>query len=308
MPIPNMTDVQMRAALKELEQALYNHEQWTETLYSTLICHLPPDERDTDRNAHHNCRFGQWYYKSGIPGLERHPGFAEIGLEHERMHQYAASLLRFSAENAPISIKDFERFLTALKRMRLEIATVQRELEGAIFNLDPLTGVHNRVDMLTKLREQHEFVRRNHPCTIAMMDLDLFKSVNDTYGHLAGDRVLIAFAHYIINHLRPYDKVFRYGGEEFLLCLADTDVAGADVIVNRLREELASLPHEVPGKEPFFVTVSFGLAALDANKSVEAVIDRADKALYAAKTKGRNRVIAWDPSMDEAPTETAGLP
>lgn len=289
--MPNMSAEQMRVALKELEQALYNHEQWTETLYGTLICRLPPDERDIDRSSHHNCRFGQWYYKSGIAGLERHPGFAEIGIEHERMHQYAASLLRASAEGVPISIKDFERFLTALKRMRLEIATVERELEGALFNLDPLTGVHNRVDMLTKLREQHEFVRRNHPCTIAMMDLDLFKSVNDTHGHLAGDRVLIAFAHYIINHLRPYDKVFRYGGEEFLLCLADTDVQSAEVIVNRLREELASLSHEAPGKEPFFVTVSFGLSALDPNKSVETIIDRADKALYVAKTKGRNRVI-----------------
>jgi len=308
MPIPNMSDEQMRIALKELEQALYNHEQWTETLYGTLICRLPPDERDTDRNAHHNCRFGQWYYKSGIPSLERHPGFAEIGLEHERMHQYASSLLRCSAEGAPISIKDFERFVTALKRMRLEITTVQRELEGAIFNLDPLTGVHNRVDMLTKLREQHEFVRRDHPCVIAMMDLDMFKSINDTYGHVAGDKVLISFARYIINHLRPYDKVFRYGGEEFLLCLADTDVQGAQTIINRLREELASLPHEAPGKGPFFVTVSFGLSALDANKSVEVAIDRADKALYVAKTKGRNRVICWDPSMDEPSRDAARLP
>ncbi|MCK9919234.1 diguanylate cyclase [Microbacteriaceae bacterium K1510] len=300
MPIPNMTDVQMRAALKELEQALYNHEQWTENLYGTLICRLQPDERDIATNAHHNCRFGQWYYKSGVPGLERHPGFAEIGLEHERMHQYAATLLNASANREPISTKDFERFLTALKRMRLEIVTVQHEIEGALFNLDPLTGVHNRVDMLTKLREQHEFVRRHHPCAIAMMDLDLFKSVNDTYGHAAGDKVLVAFAHYIVNHLRPYDKVFRYGGEEFLLCLADTNMPDAAIILDRLRGELASLQHDVPGKAPFFTTVSVGVAALDANKSVEEAMDRADRALYAAKTKGRNCVIAWSPSMDEA--------
>lgn len=308
MPLPHMSDEQMRTALKELEQALYNHDQWTETLYGTLICRLAPDERDASQSAHQTCRFGQWYYKSGIIGLERHPGFAEIGIEHQRMHQYAASLLRSSADGVPISVKDFERFLTALKRMRLEIATVQREMEGALFNLDPLTGVNNRIEMLTKLREQHEFVRRDHPCVVAMIDLDQFKSVNDNYGHLAGDKVLIAFAHYILSHLRPYDKVFRYGGEEFLLCLADTSVETAHAIVDRLREELASLPHEAQGKGDFFVTVSIGLAALDANKSVEIAIDRADRALYVAKAGGRNRAVCWAPSMDEPAAHMGGLP
>jgi diguanylate cyclase (GGDEF)-like protein len=306
MAIPNMSDEQMRTALKELEQAAYNHDQWAETLYGTLICHLSPDERDISRDAHHVCRFGQWFYKSGGLALSKHPGFAEIGLEHERMHQYAASLLRSSAEGVPISIKDYERFVTALKRLHLEIASVQHELEGALFNLDPLTGTPSRIEMLGKLREQQEFVRRKHPCVVAMMDLDMFKSVNDNYGHLVGDKVLIGFARYIMAHLRPYDKVFRFGGEEFLLCLADTDLEAGRVIIDRLREELGSLPNEANGKGPFHVTVSFGLTSLDPDISVEQSIDRADKALYVAKTKGRNRVVRWDVSMDECPTETQG--
>lgn len=302
MVIPTMPDEQMRTALKELEQASYNHDQWAETLYGTLICRLTPDDRDTDRNAHHTCRFGQWYYGSGNAALKNYPGFSEIGLEHERMHQYATSLLRASVDGVPISIKDYERFLTALKRLHLEISSVQRELESALFNLDPLTGTPSRLGMLSKLREQQEFVRRNHACTIAMMDLDLFKSVNDKYGHLVGDKVLIGFAHYIMAHLRPYDKVFRYGGEEFLICLADTDLETGSVIIERMREELASLPFEADGKVSFNVTVSFGIALLDADISVEQSIDRADKALYVAKAKGRNRVVSWEPSMNECPT------
>src|SRR5581483_1518293 len=108
MPVPNLADEQIRAALKELEQAVYNHGQWAETLYCTLICHLTPDERDISRDAHHRCRFGQWYYGSGSAAFADHPAFAEIGVEHERMHQYAASLLRMSADGVPISTADYE--------------------------------------------------------------------------------------------------------------------------------------------------------------------------------------------------------
>lgn len=299
MAIPISSADDMRSALKELEQAAYNHDQWAETLYGTLICRLTPDERDSSREAHHLCRFGQWYFKAGRASLGDHPGFAEIGVEHERMHQYAATLLRSSANGVPISINDYERFVTALKRLKLEISTLQHEIEGSLFNLDPLTGTPSRIGMLSKLREQQEFVRRDHPCTIAMMDLDHFKPVNDRYGHLVGDKVLVAFAAYIMAHLRPYDRVFRYGGEEFLVCMADTDLDTGRLIIDRLREELSSLPHEGNGKGPFHVTVSFGIAALDSDLPVERSIDRADRALYVAKETGRNRVIAWDASMSD---------
>lgn len=306
MTSPALSEDVMRAALKELEQAVYNHDQWAETLYGTLICRSAPDERDISPDAHHNCRFGQWFYRAGITVLKNHAGYAEIGLEHERMHQYAASLLRASMENVPISFNDYERFQTALKRLKLEIATVQSELQTTLFSLDPLTGTPSRVGMLSKLREQLELVRRNHSCTVAMMDLDHFKAVNDQYGHLVGDKVLIGFAHYLMAHLRPYDKVYRYGGEEFLVCLPDTDQQTACDIVERLALELASLSFQAEGTPEFHVTASFGVAALDPSVPVEQSIDRSDKALYAAKVRGRNRVVAWDASMSEFPTQSTG--
>jgi diguanylate cyclase len=302
MPIPNMSHEQMRSALKELEQAVYNHEQWAEGLFGTLICHLAPDRRDIGEAPHRTCRFGQWYYKSGIAALERYPGIAELGVEHERMHQYAASLLQSSMDGVPISIRDYERFVTALKRLRLEIATVQREIGDALYSIDPLTGTPGRIGMLTKLREQHELVKRRvHACTIAMMDLDQFKAVNDMYGHSVGDKVLIAFARYVMAHLRPYDKIFRYGGEEFLICLPDTDLQAGRDIIERFREELASLPFEAESKARFHVTVSSGLTLLDPDVSVEQAIDRADKALYAAKAAGRNLTLVWDETMNGSP-------
>ena len=302
MASSNMSDVQMRTALRELEQASYNHDQWAELIFGTLICHLTPDQRDIEPDAHKLCRFGQWYYASGIAELDSHPGIAEIGVEHLRMHQYAASLLRSAKDNIPISIQDFERFVTAVKRLRLEIATVQHELQDSLYNLDPLTGTPSRVGMLTKLRDEQELVKRRvHSCAVAMMDLDHFKTVNDTHGHIAGDAVLIAFARYVMAHLRPYDKVFRYGGEEFLICLPDTEPPMAFEVVDRLRTELGSLPNTANGSPSFQVTVSFGLAALDPDVPVELSIDRADRALYVAKANGRNQTVMWDVSMSEAP-------
>ncbi len=307
MPVSPIPSEMMRAVLKELEQAIYNHEQWAEALYGTLICHLEPDQRDLSGDAHRLCRFGQWYYKIGIVDLERLPGISEVGTAHERMHQYAGTLLRSSRDGVPISIGDYERFVTATKRLRLEVATLQRELENGLYNLDPLTGTPSRTGMLTNLREQRELVVRNvQACTVAMVDLDHFKVVNDKYGHAVGDKVLVDISHYIMAHLRPYDRVFRYGGEEFLICLPNADLEVGFSIIDRLRQEISSLPFEAARNERFHVTASFGLALLAPDLTVEQSIDNADKALYTAKAMGRNRATVWDVSMGQAATKSEG--
>lgn len=295
-----MTDEEMRASLRQLEQALYNHDQWAEALYGTLICRLDPDERDIAEEPHRRCRFGQWVYGPEAVALQRQPGFQEVGIEHERMHQFAAGLLCRSLAGAPIPIADYERFLSALKRLRLEILTLKREIEEALFNLDPLTGTPSRIGMLTKLRELQQLVKRGvFACCVAMADIDRFKRVNDGHGHLVGDQVLITIAHYMMRCLRPYDTVFRYAGDEFLLCLPDTDATVGNEILDRLRQGLVSLPHPADDNV-FVVTVSFGLATLDPNLPVEESVDRADKALYAAKRNGGNRTVIWDSSMAAA--------
>ncbi len=298
MMIPSLSPDLMHTVLAELEQALFNHDQWCEGLYGTLICRLPPDQRDMAPDAHQKCRFGQWYYGAGSVKLRQHRGFEEIAIEHQRMHQYARTLLIASTNKVSVSLPDYERFVNALKRMRLEIATLKHDIEDSLYNLDPLTGTASRIGMLTKLREELELVKRKvHSCCVAMMDLDNFKTVNDIHGHALGDRVLITIARYIMARLRPYDKLFRYGGDEFLLCAMDADLLVARGIIERLRAELASISHESNGKESFYVTVSVGLTLLDPDISVEQSIDRADRALYAAKLAGGNRIIVWDPSM-----------
>jgi diguanylate cyclase (GGDEF)-like protein len=128
------------------------------------------------------------------------------------------------------------------------------------------------------------------------MDLDRFKPVNDTYGHRAGDQLLAAAVRFVMEHLRPFDKVFRYGGDEFMICMPGADLAGGRAVIERIREGLGAVPLARAGATPIYVTASFGIALLDPDLSVEECIENADRALLASKAAGRNRATTWDPS------------
>ncbi|MEW6132805.1 MAG: diguanylate cyclase [Pseudomonadota bacterium] len=293
----NFEQGEMQAALSQLDQAISNHGQWFDAITRTLICRLPYDRRDVAKDAHRQCLFGQWYY-SADSKLNKHPGFAAVESEHKRSHQLAAGLLQSAASGGTIATLDFDNFANSLQRLRLQLYSLKRELEDALYNLDTLTGAISRIGMLTKLREQQDLVKRNvQSCCIAMMDLDEFKLVNDRHGHAAGDKVLAAVTRQVMQHIRPYDKLFRYGGEEFLLCMPGTEVQAGYEIAERMRLRIAELGADYDGKHKIHTTLSLGLTMLDPDVSVEQSIERADKAMYAAKSAGRNCVRIWDPSM-----------
>jgi diguanylate cyclase (GGDEF)-like protein len=131
--------------------------------------------------------------------------------------------------------------------------------------------------------------RVNTPCSIALIDLDWFKRINDTYGHPTGDEVLRTFAITMFANLRNIDRFGRYGGEEFLLVLPDTPNDNAERTLDRLRAIIADLDWSAfsPGMK---VTISAGVATLRAGENADNFLARADSALYAAKARGRNRI------------------
>jgi diguanylate cyclase (GGDEF)-like protein len=155
--------------------------------------------------------------------------------------------------------------------------------------------------------------------SVVLFDIDHFKSVNDNYGHPAGDRVLAAVARSLGKRLRPSDVLARYGGEEFVLLLPATDSDGAAVVAERLRQQVAQLCHDIGGSSTLRVTLSAGYATLDPGSAATAdmLLASADAALYVAKRSGRNRVAAGQvvgrqlpgtdapaPTAVEAPTRT----
>jgi diguanylate cyclase len=294
------TPAELQVLISNVDQAIYNHDRWYDALIATLMCHLPYDEHDVHEESFRRCRFGQWLYSEGQRLLNDHASYAAIEGEHRRMHQLATRLLLTANEGIQIGVQDYELFTSAVKSLRLEATTLKRELGDLLSNVDPLTGVNSRTLLLTVLRELHALVKRKvMPCSVVMMDLDHFKPINDTYGHQAGDRVLIDSARFVMQHLRPYDKVFRYGGEEFVLTLQNESSEVALGTVNHLREGLAKMPiHH--NNMLIGVTASFGVAPLDPDYSVEQSLDHADQALYAAKSEGRNRAEVWKAAVRPA--------
>ncbi|KAF1686294.1 GGDEF domain-containing protein [Pseudoxanthomonas broegbernensis] len=160
---------------------------------------------------------------------------------------------------------------------------------------DPLTGVYNRLQMEEVLeREFATAVALQHPLSIAFVDLDDFKRINDQHGHLVGDQVLRQFAQTLQRMLRSTDLIARYGGEEFLVVLSHSNEAAATRVLQRILEEVARLPMAVVDGQSLYVTFSAGVATHDsaANEFSDArsLLQAADDALYGAKREGRNRV------------------
>lgn len=155
---------------------------------------------------------------------------------------------------------------------------------------DPLTGVRNRASMDELLLRDLQAARRmNSPLSVLMLDIDHFKSINDNYGHAGGDAALIAVARQLQEKLRTVDAIFRFGGEEFLVVLPNTDVPYVLYIAERLRKAIANLLVMHDG-ERINVKASFGAALADQHESPDRLLQRADYALYQAKQQGRNQV------------------
>lgn len=187
------------------------------------------------------------------------------------------------------------------------IKTIARELGGALrmatlveesrtlATIDSLTGLLNRRAFVEwAARETARATRYQDSLSVILLDIDHFKQVNDRYGHAAGDAVLGAVSRSMAQLIRNCDVVARWGGEEFVLALPSTSLEGAVSTAERIRLELERRPIADPSGQLLSITASFGVAELEAGETLEQVVDRADRAMYAAKSAGRNRVVSTE--------------
>ncbi|WP_300542451.1 PleD family two-component system response regulator [Maricaulis sp.] len=170
---------------------------------------------------------------------------------------------------------------------------LDQSLEMAV--TDPLTGLHNRRYISSRLRQALASANNGGaPVSVMIADIDHFKSINDLYGHEAGDVVLQGFAGRMQSALRALDLAARYGGEEFLVVMPGAGMAEARIAAERLRSAVAEEPFVLEDGTDIAVTVSVGLAQASFGETFEALLRRADAALYTAKNEGRNQVQAAD--------------
>lgn len=203
------------------------------------------------------------------------------------VHRLADGSLRNVQTYAGPVVLDGRRLMLCVVHDITEQEQLKRELEQAALR-DPLTGLWNRRHMMAQL-EQALAGKRAHDnafCLI-LLDVDHFKLVNDSYGHQAGDRLLVALAHTLTSRLRESDTLCRWGGEEFLLLLPSTRQDSALQLADTLRQTVAAMAHDdLPG-----ITISQGVVQHQPGESLHSLVSRVDTALYQAKNAGRNVVV-----------------
>jgi two-component system cell cycle response regulator len=207
----------------------------------------------------------------------------EIGVNDYVVHPINSHEL-MARINTQIKHKRYSDHLSTKLEESVEMSTI-----------DPLTGLFNRRYMDGHMADMvSEATNENFPLSVMIIDIDFFKSVNDTYGHDAGDMVLKEFSTRITSATREEDMVCRLGGEEFVLVMPDTDLQVAGIIAERLRRTFAEKTFDIGnGNSPLQITASIGTSSLEyGSDTAGSILKRADAALYEAKEKGRNMVVA----------------
>lgn len=289
--------------LRDLDRAIASHAKWMGHLNRRLICGEAADANDLAEDAHARCQFGQWFYGPGKTQMGKEPSFAAIEVAHQSMHQIARHLFASQAAGRAIAPEDYEALVAVAARFRQLLRLLEQELMERMGAVDKLTGVWNRQAVHLRLAEEVERVQRTRqPCVVCYADLDGFARINEAHGQRVGDAVLQAVAAFFASRLRGYDTIFRVGGEEFLLCLPNTDLDQAGLLINRLREELAATPIQAEGVD-ISLTASFGVVSLEPIFFVDETLEQAERAQLIARKEGGNKVCIWREGWGESKGE-----
>jgi len=286
-------------ALEQLTQAVHAHVDWQERILEAIVHGRPLDSSELAGGAQCGCLFNRWYFDRSPAELWGSPAYAAMGVEHWRLHRLADRLLHKLATDAAIDVEEFDELIAGSERLRSILAVLGHDVGEELRNPGATTGIADRAGMLSDLRAWRELARRGvQKCSIVLMEIDRFQAIDDTHGRQVGDELLAVVARRLVRLLRPFDKVFRYGADEFLIALPGADLGMTQSVIKQVRDGFASSPLMItPGGVDLQATASFGLASLDPEVGAEESVERAEQALLLAKTVGGNRAISWDPSV-----------
>ncbi|MBW8311508.1 MAG: diguanylate cyclase [Rhizobium sp.] len=290
-----MSDLTHRAAdiIAELDAAMDVHLDWTRRILRFAITREPPGEQMLSPDAHLLCHFGHWLAKAR-PELERLDAKRAQQLEalHRRMHdavRVICSNILAGRSGDGDALAAFEEAQSGLVQ---RLANFKTRILAEAVRLDPLTALPLRYSLEGEFVLSQRLARRNGSLLFAaMFDIDHFKQINDTWGHLAGDLALRHLADTLRRILRPSDRLYRYGGEEFLLLMLADDLAEAEAAIERFLDAVRSSPAALPDQTELPLRVTIGLTQVAHGESLEHAVERADQALYEGKHAGRDRCV-----------------
>ena len=287
------------AIVMAIERAGEEIEDRLARFHRSAISKVRPDADLLALGAHGRSAFGHWYEERKDTSPVNQRAFEDLVVLHEALLNHIALLSERAWKDAKVPVEEYDALLEKVQGFAELSRRLIRAFRAAISDLDPLTGAHTRQVMMREVQREVQRSRRaGKPGSLALADIDRFKSINDTHGHAAGDRVLASVSSLLIDNLRPYDSVYRYGGEEFLICLPETGVNEAKRVLDRVREKIASAGIMIESGLALEVTISFGISGMAPRQTVAKLMDRADQALYNAKENGRNRVEIWGESTE----------
>ncbi|HGY3716520.1 TPA: diguanylate cyclase [Citrobacter gillenii] len=276
----------------ERERQIRSFTDWENQFIYNIATGLPAGELVFLANS----EFGMWFSHKGKHILGNSNLLAEmevlIAEIDNRLTQTLLNQQQPPTEAARMSLLQDVRQLSA--KIHFLLASMFEALVKQENGKDSLTQLLNRRFIPTIMRREISLALHSRkPFTLAMLDIDYFKQINDSYGHNTGDMTLKSVSAVIYEHIRSSDYVFRYGGEEFMILLVESDISQASIILETLRKKIANLRMAASATESFSITVSIGIAEYDYHPDYKQLVDKADRALYLAKSNGRNRVETY---------------
>ncbi len=296
-----MTSDELDALIGGIDAGVQAHLAWNHRLLRCALLRESPGDDMLRPEAHTICRFGVWLARERA-ALEAFDASLTAAIEdsHAAMHQAVRSLCAHNLRGeaaAPSTLKAYEE---GQRAMLARLSELRHAMVHASARNDPLTGLPLRHGMPTAFEHCTKDARREGALLfVAMIDIDRFKSVNDSWGHPVGDAALQHVAACLRATLRDNDPLFRFGGEEFLALLRCPDAAAAQDTARRLLQGLRLAPLTVLPGVVLRLTATIGLAEAGANETFESVVARADHALLQGKLHGRDRHVVAGPAPQD---------
>ncbi|MBU8901807.1 MAG: sensor domain-containing diguanylate cyclase [Victivallales bacterium] len=290
----------VKSLSSKLKQLRKNHIFGMTAFNKQIIC----NKYDNSFIENHTeCDFGRWYntLQTEVASLGEefiNEDFISLGNLHKKLHGIANFLLEKHKNNNSIQEDEYELLIEIQGKISDIFDNLYSAINSVRYSIDALTGLPNPELFNSILKKEYAKPERmkTDNC-LAFVDIDYFKKVNDTYGHLVGDEVLKALPQKLSSSLRKDDLIGRYGGDEFLIFLPNTNLAEAKNILERIRHKIRNSAIEIKQTAIITVTCSFGLSSFTLDKPLSENIKNADNALYLAKESGRNKVYVHSMSL-----------